>query len=583
MAFPSSSTFHQQFQCSVCLDVFTEPVSTPCGHNFCQGCITGYWAASKVSQCPLCLETFHQTPELRVNTEFRDILEFFKSTRGAAEDSSPPVRSWEVPCDLCSGVKRKAVNSCLVCLVSYCSSHLEPHNQVQALKWHKLISPLKSLEERACNKHNKLKEFFCRNDQSCVCVTCMRDDHVMHDVVSLEEELKERKTQLKHVKANVEHRLKEKTVKAHMIQNSIKQTRQEVEKSKAESIKSFESLVALIETKKLKLIRLLEEKQREAEQQAEVLIRQLELEIAEDRRLSVELEELSNTEDDFRLLQDLPSIPPPSNAQPFTPGHLTLLHADLMRRAVADMKEMLSDQMENIIREVCLMEAEEAQDSQTGHVMDDELGTIQNQYAAEVTLDPYTAHPSLIVSGDKKRVRDGVWKRNVPENSSRFDCLHFVLGNEGFSSGKFYYEVTLRGQKTWEVGVTREDIRRKGADLSLSPESGCWTLGSYWGRCQANTNPPLVLPKKPEKLGVFVDYEGGLVSFYDVDTRAQIYSFTQCIFTVSPNTNFLSGIGRRVYTGKITKTSIYPIFRPSSEEGAAPLQIWSLRGAKRKT
>lgn len=264
MASANISLSEEQFLCSICLDVFTEPVSTPCGHNYCKDCIKAYWAINDISQCPMCKETFHGVPELRVNTEFRDMLEVFKRTFVACDDSSSPARPGEVPCDLCHGMKHKALKSCLVCLASYCNAHLEPHHTVQAFKWHKLIDPVATLEDRMCKKHNKMIEFFCRKDQSCVCVVCLREDHVMHNAVSLEEEFKERKMKLNHMKKQVKHAVSEKCMMASRIQNSVIQGRQEVERIKAETVKAFNTLLALIETRKIKLIELLEEKQKAA-------------------------------------------------------------------------------------------------------------------------------------------------------------------------------------------------------------------------------------------------------------------------------------------------------------------------------
>lgn len=125
--------------------------------------------------------------------------------------------------------------------------------------------------------------------------------------------------------------------------------------------------------------------------------------------------------------------------------------------------------------------------------------------------------------------------------------------------------------------MVRESVSHKGVEMSLSPESGCWTLGLYWGQLQANANPAVALPsiKELRKIGVFVDYEGALVSFYDVDTRALIYSFTGCAFTAS--VTLLSFIPFRA------KTRIYPLFRPSAvEEGSALLQISPVKCTKGK-
>ncbi|XP_037630381.1 E3 ubiquitin-protein ligase TRIM39-like [Sebastes umbrosus] len=561
MASANISRTEEQFLCPICREVFTDPVSTPCGHNYCKSCITGYCATSDFSHCPLCMETFPRATGLQVNTAFRDMVEHFKRTRPG-----------EVPCDLCHGMKRKkALKSCLVCLVSYCDAHLAPHHTVNALKRHDLVDPVENLEDRVCKTHNKVMEFFCRKDQSCVCFLCLKDDHVMHNTVSLEEEGEERKTTLKCTKRQVEHDLSKKCHLALRIQNSMVQGRQEVEETKVETVKAFTALVASIKKKKVKLMQLLEEKQKAAEQKAEALVRQLWLEVAEDRRMSTKLEELSKTEDYFKLL--LPSIPSPSNTSFTEPRRL--LQVETVRSAVAKMEETLNEQMENIIKEV------DEEETVEEPVFDDELGKIQEKYAVSVTLDPDTAHPSLIVSEDRKQVRDGGTKRNVLDNPARFYSFHYVLGDKGFSSGRFYYEVTLTGQTGWEVGVARESISKKSDHLSLSPENGCWTLGLYWGRCQANTNPPvpLSLCKELQKVGVFVDYEGGLVSFYDVDTRAQIYAFTGCVFTAPAP--FLSNLWS-LAVRTAANTRIYPLIRPSAEEGSAPLQITPVTCTKGK-
>ncbi|CAL8241435.1 unnamed protein product [Merluccius merluccius] len=71
----------EQVHCSICLDVFTNPVSIPCGHNFCQSCILGYWQTSPSYQCPMCKKTFLKRPDISVNTVLREIAQQFKEIR----------------------------------------------------------------------------------------------------------------------------------------------------------------------------------------------------------------------------------------------------------------------------------------------------------------------------------------------------------------------------------------------------------------------------------------------------------------------------------------------------------------------
>lgn len=80
MALAAAFLSEDQFTCSICLDVFNNPVSTPCGHSFCQACISSYWdgGGNKVYQCPLCKESFRKRPELHINRTLKEITEQFK-------------------------------------------------------------------------------------------------------------------------------------------------------------------------------------------------------------------------------------------------------------------------------------------------------------------------------------------------------------------------------------------------------------------------------------------------------------------------------------------------------------------------
>ncbi|KAG7232270.1 hypothetical protein INR49_009253 [Caranx melampygus] len=155
------------------------------------------------------------------------------------------------------------------------------------------------------------------------------------------------------------------------------------------------------------------------------------------------------------------------------------------------------------------------------------------QFAVDVTLDPDTANPHLILSDDGKHVHYGDVKKNLPDDPQRFSKSSNVLGKQSFSSGRFYFEVQVKGKTKWDVGVARESINRKG-NIPLSPQDGYWTIWLRNGneyKALAGPSVPLTLRSGLEKVGVFVDYEEGLVSFYDVDAAALIYSFTGCCFT----------------------------------------------------
>ncbi|KAM9500191.1 butyrophilin subfamily 1 member A1-like [Clarias gariepinus] len=166
--------------------------------------------------------------------------------------------------------------------------------------------------------------------------------------------------------------------------------------------------------------------------------------------------------------------------------------------------------------------------------------------AVDVTLDPDTAHPDLILSADGKEVKEGVTRQNLPDTPQRFTNYPCVLGKQSFSSGRFYYEVQVSGKTWWTLGVVRENINRK-EKITWGPQNGFWTVELWNGNsydARAGPDVPLTLREKVEKVGVFVDYEEGLVSFYDVNSRSHIYSFTGQTFT----------------------EKLYPFFRPWYED-----------------
>uniref|UniRef100_A0A672JWT4 B30.2/SPRY domain-containing protein n=1 Tax=Sinocyclocheilus grahami TaxID=75366 RepID=A0A672JWT4_SINGR len=167
-------------------------------------------------------------------------------------------------------------------------------------------------------------------------------------------------------------------------------------------------------------------------------------------------------------------------------------------------------------------------------------------FSVDVTLDPDTAQPNLILSDDGKQVRHGDIRQKLPDKPERFDTCTCVLGKEGFSSGRFYFEVQVKGKTEWDLGVARESINRKGA-IALRPSNGCWTVvlrnGDEYKACD-DPRVSLSLRVKPQRVGVFVYYEEGLVCFYDVESSSHIYSFTAQSFTeklypfFSPSLNY---------------------------------------------
>ncbi|XP_010776213.1 LOW QUALITY PROTEIN: E3 ubiquitin-protein ligase TRIM69-like [Notothenia coriiceps] len=519
MATASCLQSEDQFLCPICLDLLIDPVTTPCGHNFCKNCITKHWYISAKCKCPMCNKMFDKKPEMRINTFISGMVAQFrqsakqKASSSSAASEQQVFKPGEVPCDVCTETKLKALKSCLVCLTSYCETHLEPHLKMSGLKRHQLIGPVENLEDRMCPKHDKPLELFCKTDQTCVCMLCHVSDHKMHDVVPLKEGYEGEKAALGKTEAEIWQMIEEKQQRIRKVQRNVNYSEKHAEEEIELGVQVFTTLMQYFNRNMASLINTIEEKQKTIQKQAEDFIKELEQEISELKKRSSEVKQVIHSEDHLHFLQNVPSLkvaPPTKDWAEFSIPPSS--YEGTVVRAVVQLEETLSKAMKERIEA--------------------DLKAFQ-RYAVDVTLDPDTAHPKLILSDDGKQVSHGDVKKNLPDNPERFSHSIYVVGKQSFSSGRFYVEVQVKEKTRWTLGVARESINRK-ENIPLSPEEGYWTISLRNGNeYSALIVPPvsLSLKSRPQKVGVFVSYSEGLVSFYDVEAPALIYSFTGCSFT----------------------------------------------------
>ncbi|XP_071385651.1 E3 ubiquitin-protein ligase TRIM39-like [Centroberyx affinis] len=522
----------EQFQCCICLDIFTDPVSIPCGHNLCLGCIKGYWDMRCTAECPLCKETFKNRPELRINRGLADITEHFRrSLKGKphrGEDvntvvspgtekcsSGQRIGADEVPCDICHGNKLTAVKSCLVCQASYCENHLIPHQRETALKGHRVTDPATFTIRNLCRKHNKRLEMFCKKDQTPLCITCIYRDHKDHKPVPMEEESKRIKSQLKKTETEFQQMIKSRLRKMEEIKHSLELSKKSTEREIEGSIQVFSMLISAIERHQAGLIEEIKEKQKAAERRAEGLLNQLEQEISELQRRSSELKHLEHTENHLHLLQSFPFLSTPPSSKDWSE---VSVHSNTSVGTVRRTVSKLVGICQELEKKLSVEEV-----------------TRTNQYAVDVTLDPVTAAAWLVLSPDRKQVRLSYQQNKVPvpADPRRFDSCVCVLGKQSFSTGRRYWVVQVGDKTDWDLGVARESINRKGS-ITVRPDSGYWAIcrrkGGSLSAC-AGPSVSLHLRDNPQKVGVFLDYEEGVVSFYDEKAKTHIYTYSGCVFT----------------------------------------------------
>lgn len=531
MATSGSLVTEENLLCPICLDIFTKPVSTPCGHNFCMACIMSYWDTTPASQCPICKEDFPSRPNLKVNIFIADLSSQFKSLHVS---NAPTQRSGgqhqvssgsEVQCGIC---RNYAVKSCLDCVTSYCGSHLELHEIASELRAHMLVEPMESLGEKVCGRHQRLITLFCKNDDSVLCDLCVTLQHVSHEVVSVQKGYEDMTCHLGNTEARVQRMIQERMQKVQSMTESLIQSKTETKGVIENGCRDLTELVSDIKKTQKELIKVVEEKQQASEEQATGLITGMEKEISDLMVTAENLMELKEIKDPVCFLKRYQnkSLPPHTmdlSTHSFM-THLEVQHLHkYVRRSISQLRDLLGK-----------LDLEISRFSNSAATSNEAALRYMQQYEVNIVLDPDTAHPMLSLSADGKQVwynmGTGLWGNQI-QKPDMFTQHLAVVGRRGFYSHRFYFEV-LVGQKTeWCLGVATASLQKNGA-IVRSPSSGLWAIWFLVDKFETFSSPgETVYTGKVEQVGVFVDYDGGQVSFFDVVRAMPIYSFTECLFT----------------------------------------------------
>lgn len=579
---PTELFSEQELTCSICLDLFEEPVSTPCGHNFCQACIGGYWASSALCTCPLCKRQFSERPQLSVNKVFALIADKYKEARyGAAGLPVPAPRGAEqeapgggsgaanpftggtaavgdvVWCDVCTGVKQPAATSCLTCTASYCSEHALPHRTTPFYAKHPLMDPQEALRGRTCSLHRRLLEVYCRTCQSCICAICVLEVHRTHTTVSVQTERLSKQKQVSRTEQEVVNQLQEKQHHVTELQKKLDGVKLYAEGERGEVERLLQAVSEELELLRSRVLGQIQGQLQEVQSRGERQLGRLEEEVLQlgERRALLEVQAVS--QDHISFLQSFDKATAPLDQdcngssgddqdQDFS------LHFQLgaVKNSLADVKERLEDIRTGEVRARgsassadLMMAAESMQSLRASSInlrrsqwsLRDPLKKNKllvghkkaRVYMEDVTLNPVTAYPFLILSEDRKQVKRGEKLQFFRNSLQRFDVWSCVVAKEAFSTGRHYWEVFVGENKDWKLGVVSESAQRKGL-FDMSPSCGYYALWWSSSHLRALTAPPLTKVKSPAKLrqvGVFLDVDEGQVTFYNVKSGSEIYSF----------------------------------------------------------
>ncbi|XP_042310823.1 tripartite motif-containing protein 10-like [Sceloporus undulatus] len=503
--------------CPFCQDYFKDPVTTDCGHNFCQVCIAQYYGESgRHTYCPQCKEIIWPW-NFRSNWKLANIVEITKKLQ---------------------------------------------EQKLAEGKW------------GLCEKHLDPLKLFCNDDESPICVVCDKSkDHRDHNVCPIEEISQEYKEEIKeHLKS-----LKNERKKLEDMQLGIEQRVQEylteLEIKKQKVISTFEGIQMFLDLKKHFWLNQLENLEMEIKRREEEKLTQLSEENLQLSQVITEMEGMCQqpTSDFLQNIRNVLSRHK-KNSEGHMVDHFPTLEERLRIYAqkISDLKKALMDSqdtMEQAMNTIDLDQTINIGLTETSKevptepevivvpIPEPELEmpvtvpseprieqTMETKDMVSVTLHPDTAHSQLSLSKELKHLTTPARKQSVPKNPTRLDPARCVMGEKTITSGRYYWEVevvnkqssmSLVGEPEWAVGVTSNSLERKG-NLSFNPIEGVWAVGKpfshVYSPCQvwAFKYPrwtPVTMRQEPKKIRVALDYEEGRVEFFDAETDDSIFAF----------------------------------------------------------
>ncbi|XP_073677997.1 E3 ubiquitin/ISG15 ligase TRIM25-like [Garra rufa] len=540
-----ASVSAEQFSCSVCLDLLKDPVAIPCGHSYCKSCITNHWNQEdekRVYSCPQCRQTFSPRPTIGKNTMLAEVVEKLKKT----ELQTVPAGAGDVECDVCIGTKHKAVKSCLVCLNSFCQNHLEQHENLFKGKKHNLMDATERLQNMICHKHEKLLDVYCRTDDCCICVLCNVDEHKKHKTVSSAAERTEKQKHLVQTQRKFQQQIKEREKKLQELKEAVEDHKRSAQTAVEGSERIFTELIRSIERRRFEVTQMIRDREKIVVSRAEGLLKKLAHETDQLRRRNAELQQLLQTHNHTHFLQSFPSLPvPPGPPDPsITNGSL-----DIVRISVSQLKQKLEDfcreDFEKLSGRVTCIQIIPTPEYESRK---DFL-----QYFYRFTLDPNTAHKHLCLSQGNRVVTYNKTLQEYPYHPDRFSFWPQVLCIESVRE-RCYWEVEWSGYYSVCISVSYQGISRKGwgvkSKFGSNDQSWCLICSpSSYTFCQNNKQTKLTVVSSCRRIGVYVDYNIGILSFYSVSDTMDLIHRVQTTFTqpLCPGFRFIFPFVNRLF------------------------------------
>ncbi|XP_068098344.1 E3 ubiquitin/ISG15 ligase TRIM25-like [Hyperolius riggenbachi] len=497
MAFANVS---EELNCSICLNVYQDPVLLRCGHNFCSSCIGSVLDAQEGSgfySCPQCRTEFAERPALHRNIALRNI----------AESLQPNIPEQEISgilCNYCINSSAPAIKTCVNCEASLCAGHVKVHSKAAE---HVLIEPTTCLENRKCPIHKKILEYYCNEDSVCICVSCRLDgEHKGHQVESINDSFEKKRERLKNSLDTLSSQKAQ--AKSHI--QMLLDHESKVKKDTACVKKTITALFLQLKKKLDDLEqRILHEMYRQeglVSCSLSDLIKHLETEVDKFSKKIIKVEKLCSMTDPLNVLQEYGK------------------DKDIIME-----EHQESEGATTGVKQFCHEESFITSLRGLSHIMKEVNIDIFAQTDTDIVLDRDTAGNYVNISEDLKTVSWAKQLNNYPENPARFSNNQ-VLSKNIYSSGLHFWEVETGKIGNWRLGVAYSSIDRRGDQIYIGKNKKSWCLRRYENKFSVlhnNEEIRVAVESCRHSFGVYLDYEAGRLSFYALcDPIRHIHTFT---------------------------------------------------------
>ncbi|OCT73696.1 E3 ubiquitin-protein ligase TRIM7 [Xenopus laevis] len=498
----AAADLRDELSCSICLSIYTDPVSLPCGHNYCRGCIGTTWdtqEGSGVYSCPECRQEFKERPALPRNRTLGNIAERFPSAQ-------PELGETGIPCTYCVLSPVPAVKSCLLCESSVCETHLRMHSKSAK---HVLIEPTMHLGDKKCSVHDEPLKYYCWEESVCVCVSCcLAGEHRGHRVELLSEASEKKKETLREVLEKLRPEREETERGAQRLQERRREVAEKAAGETERVTALFRDIREQLEALEKRLLSDISSQKEKLSLTLTDLMEQLEIKKDELSRKIRHIEELCNMADPLTVLQERESHGAADN-EGGRERH------DIKVPAVGDLDV-------DLISETLL--------TSLSAIVTGVKGRIYEQEATDLLLDINTAYNYLSVSGDRKSASYSLTQQHYPQSPERFQDYTQTLSSRSFPSGRHYWEVEDSELGGLMVGVAYPSIERGGGQSCIGHNNKSWCLRRWNNNYTVrHDRKGIDLPHVPScrRIRISLDYDARRLSFYELSEPIRhLHTFT---------------------------------------------------------